>query len=294
MTVGILSSVPYDDKMASAFQDGFVSFPAVLPALPLPTQADVGFDGDDLDLAIQNLLGVAGPAVNMIVTFGGVAACNRMIASKSLPFVSLVGTSSYLTVTGLFKGCVTLDDIMEDVGRVKWLGNHVNGAVGGPSSSGGNIGLYYNNATKWGSDEAADFTGASTVAASQATLTNPVKGNFYNDFKIFPAGTRAVVVSASGFFHENREPLIAAANKYGAYFCYPLMTYKNSDGTNQPTPGDAVIYGVDLDGRYSSDVNSAYYLMGVMAATVWNAGACNGTPNPPTQNANAYRVVKQL
>jgi hypothetical protein len=294
MTIGILSSVKYHPKMQKAFEDGFVSFPAALPAMP-PPQDDVGFHPDDLDQAIQNLLAVAGPpAVNMIVTFGGVAACKSMIASNSVPFVSLVATSCGLTPSGLFRGFVTLDDIKEDAGRVKWLANHVNNAVGGPSSGGGNIGLFYNSAAPWGPDEAMHFTGASTVPASQATRDNPVAGNFYNDFQGFPTGTKAIVISAAGLFYKNRDALIPAANKYGAYICYPLMGYKNSDGTNPnpPTSGDAVIYGVDLDGRYGSNINSAYYLMGVMAALVWNAGACNGTPNPPIQIAP--RVIHPL
>jgi hypothetical protein len=60
MTIGILSSVKYHPKMQKAFEDGFVSFPAALPAMP-PPQDDVGFHPDDLDQAIQNLLAVAGP-----------------------------------------------------------------------------------------------------------------------------------------------------------------------------------------------------------------------------------------
>jgi hypothetical protein len=291
MTIGILSSVKYDAKMKKAFQEGFKSTGAALPVFA-PPQDSVGFKTAALDTAINTLITTSG--VNMIVSFGGVAACKRMIAKSTYPFVSVVGTTSDLQVGGNFMGFVTFEDIKEDKGRVTWLANHVNGAVGGNN---GNIGLYYNSTSSWGDDEANNFTGASSVAASAATLSAPSIATFSNDFAEFPDGTKAVVISAAGFFYANRETLIPAANSYGAYICYPLIGYENKDGTNpptdQPTPGNAVIYGVDLDGRYSSSVaGSAYYVAGAMAAAVWNGGACNGTPNPQIQTAQ--RLVQTL
>jgi hypothetical protein len=202
MTIGILSSIKYHPKMQTAFQNGFVSTAGPLPALVI--REDLGFNATKIDPAIEFLNGRA----DMIVTFGGAAACNRMVAltasgDNQLPFVSLVGSSYGLTLSGLFRGFVTLADITTDIGRVTWLANHVKNAVSGPSSSGGNIGLYYNSNTSWGPHEAASFTGASTVAVSSATLDDPSLTNFSNDLAGFPAGTRAVVVSASFFFHKN-------------------------------------------------------------------------------------------
>jgi hypothetical protein len=280
MAIGILSSIDFHPKMRDAFSAGFG---AALPALTVAD--DVGFKPADLDHAIGVLLAAG---VGMIATFGGVTASKRMKASNSLPFVSVVGSSYDLNLSNLFRGYVDLDDIKEDAGRVTWLANHVNNAVGG---SGGNIGLYYNANTPWGPDEAMHFTGASKIAASLATHANPSAGNFFNDLNSFPAGTRAIVLSAAGFFHRRRDALITAANNYGAYMCYPLMGYRNVGGV-QPTSGNAVIYGVDLDGRHGSAVNSAYYIAGVMAAAVWNGGACDGTPNPQIQTA--HRVVHPL
>jgi hypothetical protein len=286
MTIGILSSIKYDHEMQTAFQQGFSSTAGALPTLI--TRDDLGFSPANIDPAIQYLNGQA----NMIVTFGGRAACNRMIASgqNHLPFVSLIGSNLNLTPGGLFKGYINLAAINMNMQRITWLANHVQGAAVG---SAGHIGLFYNSTTSWGPTEATEFTdpsipttGASTVPISSTTLGNPTAAHFSSDFAHFPAGTKAIIVGASAFFHKHRDALIQAANSFGAYMCYPAMTYKNTQGTHQPTPGRSVILGVDLDGRYASVANSAYYLMGsILAAGVYNHGNYNGTPNPQTQIA---------
>ena len=94
-------------------------------------------------------------------------------------------------------------------------------------------------------------------------ISDPTK--FGADFdNLVSAGAKAVVISAAPYFHKQREDLIKAANSSGLYICYPLLSYRNASGNNQPTPGMATLYGPEL----VNGTGNAYELMGAMANAV--------------------------
>jgi hypothetical protein len=261
-TIGILSSIDYNGAMQTSF----------LAGLNMTANFDILDDrgyGPKLAAAAATL---ASSGANIIVTFGGLIACNAMKhAGGSTKFISLIGglpPGFVPPVDGNFVGCCNLQSFTQDGLRVTWL------VANGKAANAQNVGLLYNSHSVMGPVEASapNWTGGRTVDAVNG-WGNPA--NFPQDFAAFPANIQAIVISADPYFHRHRDDLISAANGSHKYICYPLRTYRNLNGT-QPTPGHAVIIGPDLHEINPISTTSAYYQMGVMAATV--LGGTN--PNP--------------
>jgi hypothetical protein len=257
--IGILSSIHYSNNMQTAFQSG-------LGMNPLPSiypDVNQGFTTNRLNTALNN---IAANNATLIVTFGGLIACNAAInhpvGNPNIPFISLVGDASVFAVGGNFRGCVSLESFALDSVRIAWLITQ-----GFPANA---IGLYYNPNSAMANRELAGWTGGQTVPAANASA-NPTQQNFTADLITFGPGIRAIVVSADPLFQDNKDFLIAAANATGNYMCYPFRDYTNKNGT-QPNSGSAVIIGPDLT-KNNSD--GAYYMIGQMAAAIFNGVNAN-------------------
>jgi hypothetical protein len=262
-TVGILSSIDYNGAMQTSFLAGFNM------TANFNIMDDRGY-GQPLRAAATSL---EASGADVIVTFGGLVACNAAKqAVGHIKFISLIGgfpPGFIPPVDGNFVGCCNLQSFTQDRARIAWLvGN-------GKAANAHNVGLLYNSHSVMGPTEASatNWTGGTVVDAVNG-WANPA--NFPQDFAGFPANIQAIVVSADPYFHRHRNDLILAANGSGKYICYPLRSYRNLNGTHQPTPGRAVIIGPDLHETNPISSQSAYYQMGVMAATV--LGGAN--PNP--------------
>jgi hypothetical protein len=112
-------------------------------------------------------------------------------------------------------------------------------------------------------------------------VANPA--NFNQDFNQFPNNIQAVVISADPLLHENRIPLINAANNSGYYICYPVLSYRNNvPPANQPNSPYAAS-GPALAPPPNGTNLGGYYYMGVMAANILNNTNLNQTvyPVPP-------------
>jgi hypothetical protein len=262
-TIGILSSIHYNGAMQTSFLAGLNTL-AHFDILD-----DRGYGQPLLDAAVS----LEGSGASLIVTFGGLVACRAAEqAGGNIKFISLIGglpPGFTPPVNGNFVGCCNLQSFTHDGPRVTWLVNN------GKAASAQNVGLLYNSHSVMGPLEAAapNWTGGAVVDAANG-WTNPA--NFPRDFAGFPKNIQAIVISADAYFHKHKDDLIAAANGSGKYICYPLQTYRNTSGIHRPTHGNAVIIGPDLHGINPIDTQSAYYQMGVMAATV--LGGAN--PNP--------------
>jgi hypothetical protein len=262
-TIGILSSIHYSGAMQTSFLAG-LNMPAHFNILE-----DKGYGQDLRDAAVT----LEGSGANLIVTFGGLVACDAAKhAGGSIKFISLIGglPSGFIPpVDGNFVGCCSLQSFTHDGPRITWLVNNAKAA------NAQNVGLLYNSHSVMGPVEASppNWTGGAVVDAVNG-WTDPA--NFPRDFAGFPGNIQAIVISADAYFHKHKDALISAANGSGKYICYPLLTYRNTNGSVQPTHGNAVIIGPDLHGVNPIDPQSAYYQMGVMAATVLRGA----NPNP--------------
>ena len=161
---------------------------------------------------------------------------------------------------------------------MKWLVDKVIKDPTDPEARKKAVGLLYNKKAKMSPEEVENWEtvikGGATVDATYGVHD---AGNFDADFAKFDKDIKAVVVSADAYFRHHMEALIVAANKSKKYICYPLLSYRNHHGTTKPTAGNAVLIGPDLHETHPVNPDSAYYQMGVMAATVLR----QHNPNPP-------------
>jgi hypothetical protein len=270
--IGLVSSIDFQStKAQAAFQAGVGS----VSGLTYNYRDKVGFNRTRLAEAINKV--VSDPAVTLVVTVGGLAVCNEAIVNTTKSFISLIG---WLPSTPfpqpanstLFRGCVTLDSPTNNQTRINYI--HTTWGVPIP-----NITLLYDPDTAMAIQEVANWGGATPVPLDSS---NP--SSFSSVFDNLPNTVQAVVISAAPAHHKHREQLISAANKWGGYVCYPLLSYANTGGNNQPTSGKAVTIGPDLDGNTAG----AYFLLGQMAGTIIGGQnpssvivhANQGTPNP--------------
>jgi hypothetical protein len=279
--IGLLSTIDYSADMQTSFQAGFRS----VMALPyVTTQAQIGYNAGALGTAINTLNTDAtlnaNPQSSLIVTFGGFIACNAAILGSNFNFISLVGGLPAVPVpSGRFAGCCNLASFLTDQDRIDWLSDPANAGhfPNGAAFPTANIGLLYNRYSTMAPLELTAWRaagGGQAVAADQGWAT---PGNFNLDFNQFSNTIQAIVISADPYFHRHRNDLISAANGSTKYICYPLLSYRNltAPAANQPTPGNAVVYGPDLHQvNPAVSTTAAYYQMGVMAATAI------GTPLP--------------
>jgi hypothetical protein len=269
-TIGIVSSIEYSAEMQTSFLAG-------LNMAPMPNfivRDRTGYRPIPLRKAITDLVGAP---VDLIVTFGGLIACNAaravVVAPAVMKFISLIGgrPGGFVPPPNLlFAGCCDLQSFAQDPNRIAWLSNPANAGhfPGGAAFPAANIGLLYNPNSVMSNDEVAHWTGGQTVPAVNG-WADPTKFNL--DFNSFGATIQAVVISADPYFHRYRENLITAANASGLYICYPLPSFANPNGT-APTVGNAAIIGPDFHGINPINANAACFKMGAMAAAVLGGG----------------------
>jgi hypothetical protein len=269
--IGIMSSIDYSAKMQKAFEDGIKTIINPLPYIHNPPLDKLGYKAANLAAALATLLGDG--QVTLIVTFGGLIACGAAKGNNQKSVISLIGGTlpNYTPPSGMFVGCCNLQSFTQDGPRITWLVNN------GHAAAAANVGLLYNPQSVMANDETQSWTGGTTVAANNG-VANPA--NFGLDFAQFPANIQAVVISADPYFNRHRNDLILAANNSTKYICYPLLSYRNLNGVNHPTHNNAVVIGPDL---HEDNAQSAYWQMGVMAATVLNGGNLNPAIVPIAQ-----------
>jgi hypothetical protein len=261
--IGIVSSVGFQNTaQQTAFQAGLNN-----QAVNYNIKDRLGFDRQPLAAAINALINDTN--VTVIATVGGLVSCAEAILNNSSkPFISLIGLLPDLPfpqpISGMFKGCVTLDTIGQDAARIRWIQGSPWTIT--PATA---IGLLYDPHTPMAAREIAAWTaaGGGQQVPSQNGIADP--GNYSADFDNFGAGIEAVVISAAPRHHSYKEQLIAAANCSGFHICYPLQGYANKGGINQPIPGKSVTIGPELD---ALDASGAYFLLGQMASTVLAGG----------------------
>lgn len=256
--IGIVSSIGYDAKMTTAFNAG------LSPLNPTQTVLDkLKFKTQNIQLAIQQLN--ADTSIGLIVTFGGNFTWNVAMQYATKPFISLVGgllPNSPQPPSGQFTGAVSLESWGTDAARVADLVQEK------PKVNASDIWLLYDPRASMTPTELDNWTGGGAMPATNGIKDPP---NFGLDFANIPNTAKAVVISAAPYFLQQREDLIKAANASGFYICYPLVRYRNTGGTNQPTPDKATLYGPDL----CEGGTSAYELMGVMANAILSGQAPN-------------------
>jgi len=270
--IGIVSSISYDAKMTTAFNAGLGLTPTqAFPPGPLqayipPALDDLKFNAQAIQTAIQQLN--ADAKIGLIVTFGGNFTWNVANQFATKPFISLIGSMlPNMQMSAYFAGGVTLDSIEADTARINDLVNVK------PKVQASNIWLLYDSRTPMAPTEMSNWTGGGVTPATNG-INDPTK--FGLDFGNIPNAAKAVVISAAPYFLHNREELIAAANTSKLYICYPLLRYRNADGTNKPTSGVATVLGPDL---CEGPIN-AYSLMGATASN-----ALFGETNPALMHA---------
>jgi hypothetical protein len=271
--IGIVSSILYDAKMTTSFNAGLDSDTVYIA----PPSADLGYRTKQLKAAIQQFN--ADDNIGLIVTFGGNVTYNVAGQYATKPFISLIGgllPNNPTPPTGLFAGAVNLNSFGMDDDRIADLVNN-NPKVASPND----IWLLYDPRSSMASAEQNDFNGGGTTPATNG-ISDPTK--FGSDFDAMKAaGAKAVIISAAPYFHKQRDPLIGAANNSKLYICYPLLGYRNTGGTNQPTKGMATLLGPDLvDGN-----GNAYGLMGAMASTVLSGNSLSA-PLQSVQQKTVY------
>jgi hypothetical protein len=256
--IGIVSSIGYDAKMTTAFNAG------LSPLNPTQTVLDkLKFKTQNIQTAIQQLN--ADTTIGLIVTFGGNFTCNVANQYATKPFISLVGgllPNSPQPPSGQFTGAVSLESWGTDAARIADL------VQVKPKANASDIWLLYDPRASMTPTELGNWTGGGAMPA-----TNGIKDptTFGLDFANIPNTAKAVVISAAPYFLQQREDLIKAANATNFYICYPLVRYRNTGGTNQPTPDKATLYGPDL----CEGATSAYELMGIMANAILSGQAPN-------------------
>jgi len=275
-TIGIVSSIDYNAEMQTSFLAGLNMNPVPnFIILDKRTYAAV-----PLQNAVDAL--IAAP-VDLIVTFGGLVAWNAAwvrTPAHGIRFISLIGGQPAAGFTpppsGLFVGCCDLQSYSQNLIRINWLRAHVAGVGNNPA----NIGLLYGSHSVMRTDELNAWIAAGGGQRVDATngYTNPATFNV--DFNGFLPGITAIVISADPHFHRFRDPLIQAANGSGRYICYPLPSYRNPNGSSQPTPGNAVVIGPDFYRLNPINANAAFHQMGVMARNVLGGAAPGVVPVP--------------
>jgi hypothetical protein len=276
--IGLVSSIDFQStKVQAAFQAGL----GTISGLTYAYKDKVGSNRTKIADAISKLNGDQN--VTLIVTVGGLIVCNEAIVNSTKQFISLAGwlpnsPFSQPANNSLFRGCVTLDSPTgtNNTNRINYI--HTTWDV--PIT---NIVLLYDPDTAMATQEIANWGGGTPVP-----LDNSNPDSFSDVFGNLPATVQAVVISAAPAHHKHREQLISAANKWGGYVCYPLLSYANAGGNNQPTSGKALTYGPDLEGNNSNNNPGAYYQLGQMAATILNnqnpsqlvVHVGQGNPNP--------------
>jgi hypothetical protein len=275
--IGLVSSIDFQStKAQAAFQAGLGS----ITGLTYAYRDKVGFNRTKIANVINKLS--SDQSVSLIVTVGGLITCNEAVMNSTKPFISLIGwlpnsPFSQPANSSLFRGCVTLDSptATNNQNRISYI--HNNWGVPIPD-----IVLLYDPDTAMATQELANWAGGTPVPLDSS---NP--GSFSDTFDNLPNAVQAVVISAAPAHHKHREQLISAANKWGQYVCYPLLSYANTGGNNQPTSGKALTYGPDLDGMITT-APGAYYQLGQMAATIIGGSnpstlvvsVLQGNPNP--------------
>jgi hypothetical protein len=263
--VGIVSSIAYSTTRHQQEFTAGLNRPDIVPQY----QDHLGYDNNTLSTAIQDFDN--DPSIGIIVTFGGLIVWNAtMNAAVNKPFISLIGGTPGnfpKQSQGTFIGYVNLNTYVSDLSKIGYLKNKL-------KLNDKDICLLYNPGSLMAPAEISslNWSGATPVPALNG-INNP--SNFSLDLS--KIAQPAVVISADPYFHHNREYLIAAANASGKYICYPLLSYRNINGTNKPIKGMATLYGPDLNGK-----SGGYYLVGQQTAAFFATGVVKF--NTPTDS----------
>ncbi len=286
--VGIVSSVALPVGPGTLFNA--LTGPITAAGHIIATPETAGGDYDvhskrEMRRAVRKLLNPPAPTPNpdMVIAVGGLVAARAVSdyfdahENQALPFLICVGRApnegSTLWENDQFMGGINLDSANQNTTRATLLMKKNPGLV----SSVNEICLYYNKNSHMAAREAKEwsFFGLLKESSVDHNAANTA-GQFRDDFKTLPRGTKAVIVSSDPFFASKASEVTAAAlaEFAGKPVCYPNALY--------PVAGQPLfmIYGANLAAAYDALGKKAVGLLAL--AKPRNQGL--DTPLPETVN----------
>jgi hypothetical protein len=243
--IGFLSTIDCTRAMKDAFEAG--------SGVTARYRCGIGYKKlDDVIKAFNGDINI-----RLIVTAGGLIACQAADRWSRKPFVSLAGMIPS-NPGDKFRGLVNLQMYTFNPDRIRHLdtkGFQLN-----------QVYLFYNPNSATANDEIGEWRrgGAGPVVAGTTKDDND-PATYPSAFGSITDQTAAVVISADPFFFDTKDELVEAANRWVAagtkrYVCYPLQNYKNA----RPAPirKKATLYGPTLEqtygylGEFAADVLS--------------------------------------
>jgi hypothetical protein len=244
-SIGILSSIKYRN---TPFQT-WLQFGLGMLSSPYNFVIQDGLGYQPGPLATQAAaLSNANPAV--IITFGGNVVASAMAQNNpnNVAFFSVIGNLTVdLSAARYLSGGVNLDTVGRNADRFNHLTNNLNipsseiAFLSNPGSA-----MYLTEQAQW----AALNPGGAFYQFNPLSLVPPittVQQGFDSVFQAFArnGGASVMLISADPAFQDNKDALIASANKANKMVCYPLQTYNNNSGT-LPASGRFTMHGPKL------------------------------------------------
>ena len=246
--IGVISTIKVPQSLRRAFKTGLNN-----PNVVIKVEHALSYKKNKLQQKIEQFN--KDSAIGLIVTVGGLVACNVANSFATKPFISLTGAPPTSPGSKCFGG-VTLQSYPSNPLRISYLN--------GKGFATGQIGLFYNPNSAMSGAETGAWTGATPPVPCFVDANGDNDPTHYTtDLSNFPASITAVVVSADPFFQETKDDLVAAANATGKYFCYALQDFGSASPA--PTHGKATLYGPSL--------TDSFTLLGERAAKVLSTGA---------------------
>ena len=264
--IGLISTIRYiGTDLESNFRKGVDHDAWCDAATPLDSR---GYDDGPLHAALDQFN--ADSKVGLIVTVGGVASALAALRWAAKPFISLIGDTTPNfpgTIEKNFFGGVNLKTFRNNDDRFDRLIKPPHGLA--PSEicllSNPRSGYAKIEAGLWPSPPRGPILSASSLAEITQAFTR-----FGQDSTL-----RAMIVSADGFFQDNKDFLIHEANGSGKRVSYPFHIYANTDGTHKPAGGRHTLHGPKL--------RTAYSTLGEKAAAVIGSGRPSTLDPAPTE-----------
>ena len=247
-TVFVVSSIALRAGFKTAFENGLKH---ILPGMNVDfTRENLGYKQADIEAAVAQLN--SNPSVALIATVGGLVTYQAANAVANRPFISLVGARPAGDSEGsMFFGGVNLQSFRMNTLRIEYLEEK---GFARPE-----VGLLLNPNSTMAPREENRWKGAKPVVKGGVNSNGQNDAGAYpGNFRSFPSGIKAIVISADPFFQKTRNELVSAANADGRYIVYPLQNYE--EATPPPTAGKASLYGPKL--------RAPYRLLGQCAAIV--------------------------
>jgi hypothetical protein len=260
--IGVISTIKYiGTNLEANFRRGVDNEPWWRAATPLDS---IGYDNGPLDLAVDQFNKDAN--VGLIVTVGGVASAIAAKRRATKPFISLIGDKLPDfpgTIDGNFYGGVSLNTFRNNDARVDHLSRPPHRLA--PSE----ICLLSNPRSVYAAIETGLWLQSSPrrgdiITASTIPEITQAFAKFVQDGTL-----RAMIISADGFFQENKDFLIDKANASNKRVCYPFQIFANTDGAHKPTGGRHTLHGPKLA--------TAYFTLGQKAAQVISSNGSRST-----------------